>query len=188
MSYDSGIVANKKKRMTNIDADRKAPKQSKFSQFVQGPWYLYALIFVLSALANRYLWPKGYPLLVGGALLFCAFGGLLIESWLRGRRAKQEPTELGPPVNSRTTFKEVAEDDSQARFGFDFWALAIPLCIVFSVLFARSHGWLGSNAPERTNWIVILGLVFIAAMCRLWWRSRQEKRLQEKKNCLERDK
>lgn len=178
-------MANKNKRMTNMDADRKVTKQSKFSQFVQGPWYLYALILVLSALANMYLWPKGHPLLVGGALLFCALGGLLIDSWLRARRGKQRPAESKQSVG---LLERTEPSGSEARFGFDFWTLAIPLCIVFSVLFARSHGWLGTNDPERTNWIVILGIVFIAAMCRLWWRNRKEKRLQAKKDSLERDK
>jgi hypothetical protein len=59
--------------------------------------------------------------------------------------------------------------------------MVVLFSAVFGTLFARNHGWLGGNAPERTNWILILGVVFIWALSRMWWRNHKQ-RQQERNN------
>jgi hypothetical protein len=159
--------------MTNTDSNPNAQKLGRFRQFRQVPWHLYAAVIVFCTLGQAYLWPKANLFLVGGALYFCAIAALLVKSRLRDRLTKKKNTESQGSVDTRTAIEKAETSTSRAELRVDFWTVAVPLFIVFAIHVARVHGWLGSNAPDRTDWILTLGLVFIWGVTRLWWRSRK---------------
>lgn len=167
-------MANRKKRMTTTDTDRRVQKQRKFGQFVQEPWIFVVVGLVISSLAKTYLWPKSNPLIAGGALSLCVIAGLLAYSKLRNRGG-DKPMEVEEPASNN----KVAM--TRKRVPFDLWDLAVLLLAAFGTDLARKHGWLGNYAIERTDLTIVLGVVFIWALSRMWWRNRQQRLAEEKR-------
>lgn len=183
-------MAKKKKPapMTKTDENRHAQKHSRFHQFVKAPWHFLALGLVTSSLVHTYLQRGSSPLLVGGAIAFVFLAAFLVYARLHDRQLSSKPDEPTRLTTTRNIGTEGETTSTGNWLRLDFWTVLIPVLSVMTMRFARNHGWLGTNAPERTNWILVLGIVFIAGICRLWWRDRQEKRLQAKKESLGRDK
>lgn len=171
MSYGSVIVAGKEaSRMTKTGENRKP----KLPNLARGSWHVCAFGLVLICLARIYLWPEGNSWLVGGALSLCVLAGFLLDVRL-GARKERRGAEKGQQLGDGGT-AAVSETTAapQSRLAFDLCAIAVPVLAVFGTQFARDYGWLGNNATDRTDAVVILGVVFIAAVGRLWWRHRQE--------------
>jgi hypothetical protein len=159
--------------MTTTDTDRKVQKQRKFGQFVQEPWIFVVVGLVISSLAKTYFWSKSNPLIAGGALSLCVIAGLLAYSKLRNR-GRDKPMEAEEPVSDN----KVAM--TRKRVPFDLWDLAVLLLATFGTDLARKHGWLGNYAIERTDLTIVLGVVFIWALSRMWWRNRKQRLAEEK--------
>jgi hypothetical protein len=70
---------------------------------------------------------------------------------------------------------------TRKRVPFDLWDLAVLLLAAFGTDLARKHGWLGNNAIERTDLTMVLGVVFIWALSRMWWRNRKQYPAEEKR-------
>ncbi len=162
--------------MTKIDDTRRAARRARLRRFVQAPSLFLALGLAISNVVRGCLHDGLYRSLVEAVLALAILAGAVAYSRLRSRKALRKLIEPKQIIHSRESAAPVKTAASTNRAGLDFWTVVIPLLILFGTLFARSRGWLGNNAPERTTWTVDLGLVFIAGVCRLWWRDRKHQR------------
>ncbi len=159
--------------MTNTDDNQKTRRRARLAQLLASPWPVLFSGLVISNLVNTH--DGIYGFLLPAALALAVLAVYALHYRLNGEnrsRSSAEPVTSVPHPEKAT---RVEAAGSGKWLGVNVWSILIPSVIVWATLFARDLGWLGSNAPQRTNWIVILGLVFIAGICRLWWRNRKSR-------------